>query len=204
MRTSNFKRSIVSCSVAMALFMGQQAVANEQQEQPSEDDVTVERIAVTGSRIARIDTYSPSPVVSLSHKAIKETGILNVNDLLTKMPQFALGNDSSTGNYSFGNAGLNTANLRDLGSERTLTVVNGRRIVQSSTDSGYLVTDTGFIPIDLLERTDILTGGASSTYGSDAIAGVVNFVLKKILKEPALVVSLDNQNMKMAKKSRLP
>ncbi|KGJ91205.1 TonB-dependent receptor plug domain-containing protein [Colwellia psychrerythraea] len=176
MNNKFFKHSLICTAVATSLILSQQAFA-EQETTLKEKDV--ERISVTGSRIARIHTDTPSPVVSLDHQSIKNTGFMNVNDLLTKMPQFSLSNDSSTGNYSFGNAGLNTANLRDLGSERTLTIVNGRRIVQSAKDDGILVTDTGFIPIDLLERTDILTGGASSTYGSDAIAGVVNFVLKR-------------------------
>ncbi len=155
------------------------ALANGAANEEINEDQSIERISVTGSRISRINTETPSPVVSIDAQSIKNTGILNVTDLLTKMPQFALGNDGSTGNYSFGNAGLNSTNLRDLGSARTLTLINGRRVVQSTTDAGKMVTDTGFIPVDLLERTDILTGGASAAYGSDAVAGVVNFVLKK-------------------------
>jgi outer membrane receptor protein involved in Fe transport len=177
MNNKFFKHSLICTAVASSLLLSQQVFAVQEASQVAEEEV--ERISVTGSRIARINTDTPSPVVSLDHQSIKNSGFMNVNDLLTKMPQFVLGDDSSTGNYSFGNAGLNSANLRDLGAERTLTIVNGRRIVQSAKDSGILVTDTGFIPVDLLERTDILTGGASSTYGSDAIAGVVNFVLKK-------------------------
>ncbi len=140
---------------------------------------SVERIEVTGSRIARINTQTPSPVVSIDAAAIKGTGMLNVSELLTQLPQFALGNDSSSGNSSFGNAGLNTVNLRNLGADRTLILVNGRRIIRSTLDNGFMTADTGYIPVDLLERVDILTGGAASTYGADAVAGVVNFVMKK-------------------------
>jgi len=139
----------------------------------------VERIEVTGSRIARINTHTPSPVVSIDAAAIKNSGILNANELLAQLPQFALGYDSSQGNSSFGNAGLNAVNLRNLGTDRTLVLVNGRRVVQSSYDNGKMVTDTGYIPVDLIDRVDVLTGGAAATYGADAVAGVVNFVMKK-------------------------
>ncbi|MFT5298166.1 MAG: iron complex outermembrane receptor protein [Colwellia sp.] len=149
MKNTHFTRSILNVAIASTFLLSQQALGYEA-EISEADEKSIERISVTGSRIARINTETPSPVVSLDAQSIKNTGILNINDLLTKMPQFALGNDGSSGNYSFDNAGLNTANLRGLGADRTLTVVNGRRVVQSALDSGKLVTDTAFIPVDLL------------------------------------------------------
>ncbi|MCJ8318891.1 MAG: TonB-dependent receptor [Colwellia sp.] len=167
--------------VALALFaaLSTSHVYAEETLATEKAEEEVERIVVTGSRIARINTHTPSPIVSIDAAAIKGTGVLNINELLTQLPQFALGTDSSSGNSSFGNAGLNTVNLRNLGADRTLILVNGRRIVRSTYDDGFMTSDTGYIPVDLLERVDILTGGAASTYGADAVAGVVNFVMKK-------------------------
>ena len=166
--------------VALALFAAlsiPQALAADVVDESAEE--SVERIIVTGSRIARINTQTASPVVSIDASAIKGTGVLNINDLLAQLPQFSLGMDSTTDQSSFGNAGLSSVDLRNLGQERTLVLVNGRRVVQSTFDDGFMVTDTGYIPVDLLERVDILTGGAAATYGADAVAGVVNFVMKK-------------------------
>jgi len=166
--------------IALALLTAlstAQVMAVDAVDETAEENV--ERIVVTGSRIARINTHTASPVVTVDASAIKGTGVLNVNDLLTQLPQFAMGYDGSQGNSSFGNAGLSAVNLRNLGTARTLVLVNGRRVVQSTFDDGRMVTDTGYIPVDLLERVDILTGGAAATYGADAVAGVVNFVMKK-------------------------
>lgn len=171
-----FKNTPIALALLAALSTSHVYAEKDLTEQSATE---VERIEVTGSRIARINTQTPSPVVSIDASAIKGTGLLNINELLTQLPQFALGTDSSSGNSSFGNAGLNTVNLRNLGADRTLVLVNGRRIVRSTYDNGFMASDTGYIPVDLLERVDILTGGAASTYGADAVAGVVNFVMKK-------------------------
>lgn len=171
-----FKNTPVALALIAALST-QYATAAEATNEGA--DESVERIEVTGSRIARINTQTASPVISVSAEAIRASGILNANDLLTQLPQFAMGFDSSQGNSSFGNAGLSLVNLRNLGTDRTLVLVNGRRIVQSTKDNGFMATDTGYIPVDLIDRIDVLTGGAAATYGADAVAGVVNFVMKK-------------------------
>jgi outer membrane receptor protein involved in Fe transport len=173
-----FKRSLLSSAVSVALLISVQASAFEEDTNITKDE-EIERVVVTGSRIARINTQTPSPVVTIDAAAIEATGILNMNDLLEEMPQFAEGFNNSSHANSFGNAGLNAANLRGLGTDRTLTIVNGRRVVQSTYDNGEMVTDTSFIPSALIDRIDVLTGGAASTYGADAVAGVVNFVMKK-------------------------
>lgn len=165
--------------VALALIAALSSTNTLAEEVTQDDSTDVERIEVTGSRIARINTQTPSPVVSIGSEAIKSTGLMNINEILTQLPQFALGYDSSQGNSSFGNAGLNAVNLRNLGTDRTLVLVNGRRVVKSTYDDGEMATDTGYIPVDLIDRVDILTGGAAATYGADAVAGVVNFVMKK-------------------------
>lgn len=142
-------------------------------------DDEVEKIEVTGSRITRSTFDAPTPTVVLSADDIKMSGATNINDLLISMPQFGEGLDSTSGNYSFGNSGLNVIDLRGIGETRTLVLINGKRPTPLTNDSQTLFADIGMIPSELLERVEVLTGGASAVYGSDAVAGVVNFILKK-------------------------
>lgn len=173
-----FRNTPIALALISALTAIPSYAAEENNE--AEADISRERIVVTGSRIARINTQSASPIVSVDSAAIEASGILNMNDLLTQMPQFAFGVGTASSNQDgFSNAGLNAANLRNLGTDRTLTLINGRRVVQSTWDTGLMVTDTSYIPTALIERVDVLTGGAASTYGADAVAGVVNYVMKK-------------------------
>ena len=144
-----------------------------------ENEDEIEKIAVTGSRLTRTTFDAPTPTVVVSAADIKISGATNINDLLTSMPQFGEGLDSTSGNYSFGNSGLNVINLRDMGATRTLVLVNGKRPSQITDDGQTLYSDIGMIPSDLVERIEVVTGGASAVYGSDAVAGVVNFILKK-------------------------
>ncbi|MBQ4860080.1 TonB-dependent receptor [Pseudoalteromonas sp. MMG013] len=168
--------------ITLALISALTAIPTyaEEDKGQSEANDTIDRIQVTGSRIARINTHTPSPVISVDAEAVKASGYLNINELLTELPQFVFGVGTASSNQDgFSNAGLNAANLRNLGTERTLTLINGRRVVQSTYDTGEMVTDTSYIPTELIDRIDILTGGAASTYGADAVAGVVNYVMKK-------------------------
>ncbi|MCF2856988.1 TonB-dependent receptor [Pseudoalteromonas sp. SMS1] len=169
----NLNRSLLALAIASA-SMAPTTYANDddQAEAP-------ERITVTGSRIMRASFEAPSPTVVISAEDIKITGANNVNDILTGMPQFADGFDSASGNYSFGNSGLNILDLRNMGEERTLVLINGKRPALVATDYQGMFADVGTIPASLIERVEVMTGGASAIYGSDAIAGVVNFILKK-------------------------
>ena len=135
------------------------------------------QIVVTGSRIARPTLSSPVPLTSVSVGELTETGDVSLGDALNDLP--SLRSTYSAGNSSrfIGTAGLNILDLRGLGTSRTLVLVNGKRHITASPGS-YLV-DVNTIPVDLLERVDIVTGGNSAVYGSDAVAGVVNFVLKR-------------------------
>ena len=104
---------------------------------------------------------------------------LNVADVLRNLPQVGIsGLSSSNSNFSTAGGGINSINLRNLGDNRTLVLVNGRRMVSGYTSSTTNVVDINMIPTDFIERVDIITGGASAVYGSEAIAGVVNFILK--------------------------
>jgi outer membrane receptor protein involved in Fe transport len=138
-----------------------------------QDNERIEEITVTGSRLVRRDLDAPSPVVIVSEAAIKSAGNVTIEETLNEMPQLASDNTSSVN--SGGGSGILTADLRGLNPERTLVLVNGRRFTPA--DSRGL-TDLSSIPDALVDRVEIITGGASAVYGSDAIAGAVNFILK--------------------------
>ena len=121
---------------------------------------------------------SVSPVTSVSNAEIQLTGTTRVEDLVNALPQAFSGQGSSIGNGSTGTA---TVDLRGLGVQRTLVLIDGRRLVPGNPafSNSSPVADLNFIPASLVERVDVLTGGASATYGSDAVAGVVNFIMQK-------------------------
>ena len=139
---------------------------------------TAERIEITGSRIRSLAATSPSPVQVIGAAEIASSGAVNLQELLLKNPTFGSPAISRTNsNFSTASAGVSTVDLRNLGTERTLVLVNGRRFVAGV--PGDTAVDFNSIPTDFIERIEILTGGASSTYGSDAVAGVVNVILKR-------------------------
>ncbi|MEG3086676.1 TonB-dependent receptor plug domain-containing protein [Sphingomonas sp. PB4P5] len=148
-------------------------------DQAEAEDAGAE-IVVTGSRIRRPDFDTPSPVVSLSAATIQQSGTTNLTDFLTGFPALqgsSTSADNSGSGAGIGYTGLNLLNLRNLGTERTLVLVDGRRHVASV--PGSQSVDINTIPVDLIDRVDVLTGGASAVYGADAVTGVVNFVLKQ-------------------------
>ena len=129
-------------------------------------------IVVTGTRIKQPNLESASPVTVISNAEFKQTGTTRVEDLVNSLPQVFAGQGA---NVSNGATGAATLDLRGLGSERTLVLVNGRRVVPG--DPSTSAADINVIPAALIKRVDVLTGGASSVYGADAVSGVVNFVL---------------------------
>lgn len=134
-------------------------------------------ILVTGSRIARPQVESEAPLQIVDDAAIDDAGVTNIQELLLENPVFGTPALSRTNsNFLTAGTGVATVDLRDLGSDRTLVLIDGRRVVSSL--SGSATVDLNVIPTQFLERVDVLTGGASSLYGSDAVAGVVNFVYK--------------------------
>ena len=136
-----------------------------------------ETIVVTGSRIRRPDLESASPVAVVDAQQIQSQGIVNTQDLLQKLPQVGIpGLSRTNSNFLTSGNGVATINLRNLGDSRTLVLVNGRRFVPGV--AGTSIVDVNNIPADFVERIEVVTGGASAIYGSDAIAGVVNYVLK--------------------------
>ncbi|MEO6152086.1 MAG: TonB-dependent receptor [Croceibacterium sp.] len=135
-------------------------------------------IIVTGSRIARPDVDSPIPITSIAGERISQQGRNSIGDALNDLPQLSSSFSQQNPGAGVGIAGLNLLDLRGLGTSRTLVLVNGRRHVASDILSNGVSVDTNTIPSIMIERVDIVTGGNSAVYGSDAIAGVVNFVLK--------------------------
>lgn len=133
-------------------------------------------VTVTGSRIARPEVDSPSPVTAIDSTQLLQRGAANVSDIINELPQVGIGSTRTNTNFLTSGTGISTINLRSLGANRTLTLVNGRRFISGF--AGDSSVDINNIPIDLIERTDLVTGGSSAVYGSDAIAGVVNFILR--------------------------
>ncbi|MEA1941872.1 MAG: TonB-dependent receptor [Pseudomonadota bacterium] len=138
------------------------------QEGAADDDVVV----ITGSRIQRTDTVAPSPITSVDEELFELNNVVNTEDLLNTLPQLIPAFDATSNNPGNGTA---TVSLRGLGTTRTLVLVDGQRFVGSGAAQ---VVDLNNIPAAMVERVDVVTGGASAVYGSDAVAGVVNFILR--------------------------
>ncbi|MBA3676214.1 MAG: TonB-dependent receptor [Sphingosinicella sp.] len=153
---------------------------SEVEAESGENATTDEAIVVTGSRIRRPNLESAIPISSLGGEEFFETGEIAVGEELNDLPQLrsSMGQQNAAG-QSLALAGLNLLDLRGLGTARTLVLVNGRRHVGSDIINNAVSPDVNTFPTALIQRVDIVTGGNSAIYGSDAIAGVVNFVLKR-------------------------
>ena len=146
-------------------------------------DAPVEEIVITGSRIAAPNLTSTSPVQVVTSTEIRHLGKTDMVDVLNTLPQVfqnSATDFSNTSNSLSTPGGLTTVNLRGLAPQRTLVLVNGRRLGTGDPNTGNPnpAANIDQIPVALVERVDVVTGGASAVYGSDAIAGVVNFILK--------------------------
>ncbi len=148
------------------------ALGSPQQGEPEGNN----EIVVTGSRIARPEVDSPVPVTTITSEQLLQRASPNVSDILNELPQVAVGSTRTNSNFLTSGTGISTVNLRGLGSNRTLVLVNGRRFVGGF--GGDTSVDLNNIPVDFIERVDNITGGSSAVYGSDAVAGVVNFILR--------------------------
>ncbi len=167
-------------ALTLALFSAMPAMA-QSDAAPADaaaDAADEGTIVVTGSRIRQPNLESANPIAVVTGAEIFETGGISVGDLLNELPQLRSTFSQQNSTRFLGTRGLNLLDLRGLGTQRTLVLVNGRRHVGSDVLSNGVSVDTNTIPSDLVDRIDIVTGGASAVYGSDAIAGVVNFILK--------------------------
>jgi len=176
-------KSAILLSVASTPFAATQAMADMTADQQIEKEV--ERIQVTGSRINRTDIESSSPITVIDAEFIADSGFQSVEEILSSQPMVAGMNIGSTTNN--GSGGSATVNLRGMGSQRTLVLLNGRRMVASGTGADASV-DLNTIPVSMIKNIEILKDGASAVYGSDAISGVINIITKKDFEGTELTV----------------
>ena len=192
------KSSVVATEIALALMAAQIAYAQQPpeqaappqqppeqaapQQQPAAQPARtaaaeqVERIEITGTRLPALNVEGPSPVTVVGAQEIRMDGLSKTEDILLALPQV---NASQTSVQSNGATGTANVNLRNLGPTRNLVLVNGRRLPAGTPQGGAFsaAADLNQIPAPLIQRVELLTGGASAVYGSDAITGVVNFIM---------------------------
>ncbi len=176
-QTTAAKRRVLASVSATALLttLAINPVLAQTAPAPAE---AVDEIVVTGSRIVRDGFQAPTPVTVMSAEAVQAFSQPNIADYVNTMPVFqgSVSPSTSQSSVSAGTAGVNTLNLRNAGGERTLVLFDGQRSV-ASTVTGLV--DVNNFPQALIQRVDVVTGGASAAYGSDAVAGVVNFILDR-------------------------
>ncbi|HVO45842.1 MAG TPA: TonB-dependent receptor [Steroidobacteraceae bacterium] len=171
----------LAASLVASLSPAQTALSDQGGTEPP----ALEEVVVTGSRIAAPNAVSTSPIQVISSESIATTGKTDISDIITQLPQNfnnGLGQDLGNGSSGLTTAGgVATADLRGLGPNRTLVLVDGRRLGQGSPYTAIQspAPDLDQIPAGLVDRVEVVTGGASAAYGSDAIAGVINFIMKK-------------------------
>ena len=183
MSEKNWKTRLLTSSVfagAIIASVALPAIAQTEDEPvattapaATEDEARQEKVTVTGSRLALADFQAISPTTSVTSEAIELNATLTIETLLNELPQVIPGNTVTSNNA--GGEDFATIDLRGLGPSRTLVIVDGERVPGSSATG---VVDLNSIPAGLIDRIEVVTGGASAVYGSDAIAGVVNFILK--------------------------
>jgi outer membrane receptor protein involved in Fe transport len=175
------RRLLIGGASMMLLIVGGRAEAGSQPGEateplpappPSAAAITQQEIVITGSRIPRPNLREVSPVAVLTSQDVKLEGAVLTESLINGLPQAVPDQGLFLSN---GATGTSTVNLRGFGAARTLVLINGRRLLPG--DASYAAPDINFVPTALINRVEVLTGGASSVYGSDAVAGVVNFIL---------------------------
>jgi len=185
-------------AAALVIAIAQSSAAAAQEQRPSQaqapastpsdavpSDAAVpdqqdggEQIVVTGSRIARSGFTAPTPVTVVDSARTQELAITNVADALNQLPSFRASTGPANVQTAGGNVGAKILDLRGLGAPRTLVLVDGRRFVPSTSEG---TVDISLIPTILVRRAEVVTGGASAVYGSDAVAGVVNLILDRTM-----------------------
>src|SRR5581483_7032649 len=147
---------------------------------PADRRSLTEEVVVTGSRIRRKDLTTPAPVTVVTRQQFESSGKMTIGDYLQTMPENgnAPNFQLNTGGINYGADGTTRINLRSLGIQRTLVLINGRRVVPGGLGASSAV-DLNTIPTEAVDRIEVLKDGASAVYGSDAIAGVVNVITRK-------------------------
>ena len=171
MNNSKFSKIALMCAasaLALTTAARAQSVASNQG--------AVEQVTVTGSRVISDITLSPTPITVVTSDQLQATTPTNIPDALKKLPDFLGGSSPRSQGNGSGNGSSNTLSLRNLGAQRTLILLDGHRVAPANSDGSV---DVDSLPQMLMSRVDVVTGGASAVYGSDAVAGVVNFILDK-------------------------
>ncbi len=178
-----FKLNTLSKRIILLLSLGavsvNYSIANAQSEESTDAEETIERITLTGSRIQRAGFETSTPVNVVGKDAIEQSGYANMYDVLKTVPSIGVGLGSANGSpgaLSNPEAGASFVNLRGLGTDRSLVLIDGRRRVSGSSNSSAV--DLSMIPAGLIERVEVITGGASAVYGADAVSGVLNMIMK--------------------------
>ncbi len=166
------RKSQLSIAVSAALGLSSLTFMPAHAQESSANQL--EEVVVTGSRIQRLNLVSASPVQQLDQEQLAFSGVTRVEDVLSSLPQISIDQGAGQAIEAEGTA---TVQLRNLGVSRTLVLVDGKRLPINSPTSDESGPDLNFIPMQLVKRVEVLTGGASSTYGSDAVAGVINFIM---------------------------
>ena len=168
--------AMITSAVVTAQAQAQTAPAAQSAQAPA-----LEEIVVTGSRVIRDGYEAPTPVSVMSAEMLNSFADTNIADSVNKLPAFSGSTTprSATANLTSGAAGVNVLNLRGIGGNRVLVLLDGKRVINASVSNGFTGADVNSMPNGLISRVDVVTGGASAAYGSDALSGVVNFVLDK-------------------------
>ncbi len=171
------KFTLTAISTAILAITASPGMLAEEIEAKANAEKDIEKIQITGSRIKRHEFSMPMPLVGLNKDDIDEIGTNDIADALYEIPSAVAGVSSQTSTTNIQNSGLNTADLRGLGDNRTLVLIDGRRTVSNSANGNRV--SLGTIPSSFVDRVEVITGGASAVYGSDAVAGVVNIITEK-------------------------
>ena len=174
MRSTHARLAVSASVLTIAMALAGTAAA---QDRPVQTDnpgtpqaAAISEVVVTGSLIQRPNNTSVSPIVTVSQDLIKDTGTVNLQDTLNQLPSFTTGGNTSTGGQ--GTGGRASINLHGLGTNRNLVLLDGRRLPLSDVNGNV---DINILPQSIIQSVDVITGGASAVYGSDAMSGVVNF-----------------------------
>lgn len=179
MKRHTLKRLYATSALATALVLGAApgVLAQTDTDSEAEDATSAEIIVITGSRIRRSVSSTPAPVAEIGAQTIEDRGYLSAADALNDIPSMAPQLNQADGSGNSSGSGQQYPSLFGLGAGRTLSLVNGRRFVTTSSGLGDAQVDANIIPTGLIERVEIVQGGGAAVYGSDAIAGVVNYIL---------------------------
>jgi len=191
-----YNNSKIAKAIRLAMMFGAAATASISTSAFSAEEVSVEeaveRIQITGSSIKRTDMEGSLPLITITAEDITRSGVISVPDLIATLPAMQ-GFSTSADSVGGDGGGVNSAALRGLGDQYTLVLLNGRRMASSDTGG---VIDLNQIPLSAIKRVEVLMDGASALYGSDAIAGVVNFILKDDAQETTFNIRTDKPQEK--------